>query len=193
MLIKFSSVIVIIFSLLACSEEVSTPAAISLSSPSSPVFSPEEPIITVKNAPQIELISQWQPENQVGFHYLWHIAWSPDSTKIATGGQDGIIWILDPAGVSLIQTLESPILEIFSLSWSPDSAFLAAGYEDQYVRIWNVTLGKEVLKININANDIYVAWSPRGDWLATGDANGNLLLWESATGKFVKALRGHTN
>lgn len=106
------------------------------------------------------------------------IAWSPDGTKIASGGRDekkAFIW--DLSGIRLHELNDEP-LSVFDLDWSPDSKMIAASGEGRNVIITDALTGVELFKLgNHKPNTYCVAWSPNGKLLATMTAEGSLRIW----------------
>ena len=75
-------------------------------------------------------------------HTGWlKVAWSPDGTRLATGGQDGSVRILDAFSGEEILILRGHEREIWTLDWHRDGKRLATGSFDGSIRIWDATKG----------------------------------------------------
>ena len=76
--------------------------------------------------------------------------YSPDGTRIATGGQDGIVLIWDATTGKKLVTLQDVGSNdaVNSLAYSPDGARIATGNDDGTVKIWDATNGGEVMTSN---------------------------------------------
>ncbi len=121
--------------------------------------------------------------------YVHNLAWSPDSTRLATASVDDTVRVWDANYGTLIRVLPNKFA--MGLSWSPDGRFLASGGGQRVVRLWNartldefnslttvLTLTGEPTSTGAQDYIESVAWSPDGTWLAVADrgawgGNGN--------------------
>ena len=72
------------------------------------------------------------------------------------------------------------------MAYSPDGAFLASGSLDKTIRIWNITEGKEIKKLEGHLDKVYsVTYSPDGAFLASGSGDGTIRIWNVAEGKEI--------
>ncbi len=83
----------------------------------------------------------------------------------------------------------SPI-EFVSAVFSPDGRLLAANSTDHVIRLWDLTTGRELRSLKVNAVGA-VAFSPDGRTLAAGSTEHTVKLWDIASGREVRAMRGH--
>lgn len=75
------------------------------------------------------------------YHQANAAVWSPDSSVIATAGEEGTIRIWDPGTGSVRLTLNSPG-PVRSLVWSPDGHSIVAVSADHTVRVWDAHTGQ---------------------------------------------------
>jgi uncharacterized protein with WD repeat/tetratricopeptide (TPR) repeat protein len=109
------------------------------------------------------------------------VAFSPDGTRLATGGSNSLARIWDAA-------TGAKLLEIQHLAWvqevafSPDGTRLATGCDDKMAQIWDAATGAEISRLNHHSDVKTVAFSPDGTRLATGGSNSLARIWDAATG-----------
>ncbi len=115
------------------------------------------------------------------------VAFSPDGTLIASGGDDDTIKVWHAASGALIKTLTESTDNVNSVAFSPDGTKIASGSDDNAIRIW-----KTPLPTDPHSGDVLsVAWSPDGTKLVTGSADNTVKIWTDTTAP-VKTLYGHT-
>ncbi|MGD2178569.1 MAG: BTAD domain-containing putative transcriptional regulator, partial [Anaerolineae bacterium] len=128
-------------------------------------------------------------------------AWSPDGSRIATGGTDGLvhIWQLPDGSTSsgdavtgeILFTLSAHSKEVRGLAWSPDGERIASSSADGTVRLWDAATGEELVVLHGLLEDLRnVAWSPSGDRLIVGGGT-SLPVWDVSRRRL--RLSGHTD
>jgi WD40 repeat protein len=68
------------------------------------------------------------------------LAFSPDGTRLAVSGQDGIVGIWDPTSGEQLLALGGHFAGIFSVAFSPDGSRLASVGTEGIVRVWTLDL-----------------------------------------------------
>lgn len=68
---------------------------------------------------------------------VYSIAFSPDGSRIATGGNDNTIAIWDAATGERLLVLRGHTEYVKGLAWSPDGSVLASASGDRTVRLWD--------------------------------------------------------
>jgi WD40 repeat protein len=97
--------------------------------------------ITVKPA----ISNQWSACLQTleGHSYLaLSVAFSHDSTRLASASLDDTIKIWDVHSGECLQTLKGHSDSVYSVAFSHDSARLASASDDSTVKIWDANSGK---------------------------------------------------
>jgi WD40 repeat protein len=118
--------------------------------------------------------------------WIWNVRVSPDGTRVAAAGSDGLLAVYDVAtGADVFRASVAGGSELHGLDWSPDGALLAVGAKDKSVYLVDATTGAFYDRLEGHADLVSaVAWSPDGTTLATtaGGARVSMALLDVATG-----------
>ena len=68
---------------------------------------------------------------------VYCIAWSPDGTRIATGGNDTTIRLWNAETYELMLELRGHDLYVKAIAFSPDGSMIVSGSGDTSVRVWD--------------------------------------------------------
>ena len=112
------------------------------------------------------------------------LAFSPDSTRLASSSWDGMIMI------SNLHTEQMPLflqgragaefaIKFTALAWAPDSTKLVSGSMDKSLQIWDAETGTELNTIRGHTGGITgLAFSQNGKTVASASWDGTILLWD---------------
>ena len=117
---------------------------------------------------------------------VWNVAFSPDSTKLATACSDGFARIYEIPGGRLLATTQTKEKNIWRLTFSPDGRFLATASGDinsNSVKVWNAENGTEALSLKGHEARVRaIGYSPDGKLIATGSRDGTIRIWNAENG-----------
>jgi len=117
------------------------------------------------------------------------IAYSPDSRLVATAcPHEKVIRIWDAASAAPVRVIAGHSLSTRAVAFSPDGTLLATGAGDGTACIWSVASGRELLRLDSEADLIHnVAFLSDGKTVAATANDGDIRLWDinGLTGKGV--------
>jgi WD40 repeat protein len=120
-----------------------------------------------------------------GANEVYALAWSPDSTFVASAGADQTVQISHgvdgtPAPPSFTDHVrQDHINRVFAVSWSPDGTSIASGDQDGNVYVWNAADRQTVFRYTGHQGAVNaVAWSPDGKFIASGSADTTVHVWQ---------------
>jgi WD40 repeat protein len=115
---------------------------------------------------------------------VFRLAWSPDSTRIASVTET-IVHVWEAASGRTLVLYRGHTGVVAGLAWSPDGRRLASASIDGTVQIWNPVNGEGLFTYhghNMDGNSngpgvTTAAWSPDGKVIASGDNRGTIQIW----------------
>ena len=125
---------------------------------------------------------------------VFGLDFSPDSSRIATGGDDGKAIVWEVASGKALLTLTGHQEPVRGIAFSPDGSLLATASFDGTARIWEATTGQLLQTLSGHEGlVIYVHFSPDGKRVLTSGKDNTARVWDVQTGKELLILRGHTS
>jgi WD40 repeat protein len=122
------------------------------------------------------------------------LAWSPNGTRLAFGGNDTCVRLIDTSTGKLLQTYKKHGTAVRAVAWSPDSQWLASVSHEPAIRIWDAASGKKRRTIRSGLNTIGVlAWSPDGTRLACAGSEPYVQVWDVTTGRLLMTYADHSD
>jgi len=141
-----------------------------------------------------------------GQGYVFRLAFSPDGkTFVSTSGNfftdsSNVIRLWDVESGDLLHRLEGHTAFVLAVAFSPDGRFVLSGSgnpltgtADNTLRLWNVSTGAEVYRVQHGNPVSDVAFDPSGQTFVSASLGGEVRLWKADTGQFLSSLAGHTN
>jgi WD40 repeat protein len=137
------------------------------------------------------------------------VAFSPDGTRVYSGGWDRTVRVWDTATGQELQRLTGHNSAIFDIAVSRDGKYVLscamgrdmsnggfiAAPDAQVLRLWDAATGKEVTfaaTVPAGHGARSGAFSPDGRHVVAGLTDGTARLWDVATGQELHRLLGHT-
>ena len=130
---------------------------------------------------------------------IYTLAFSPDKTIIASGGENKTIQLWHKKKDTELTMLSGHNAWITTLAFSEDGKTLASGDAGKIIKIWDLETQKDRLTITGHKNTIHaLTFAPIGTplygmCLASGSADGTIRLWNPNNGKELALFTtGHT-
>jgi small GTP-binding protein len=120
------------------------------------------------------------------------VGWSPDGSRIVSGGSDETVRLWDAPSGRALAVLEGHKNWVLSVGWSPDGSRLVSGGGDGTVRLWDAPSGRALAVLEGHKNWVNsVGWSPDGSRIVSGGEDGTVRLWDGPSGPALAVLEGH--
>ncbi len=137
-----------------------------------------------------ERLTAGGPQDEEG---LDAAALSPDGSRIATGGMDGVARVWDartgePVTPPLAHTGGPKYANfpqrVSCVAFSPDGRLLATSSGDGATHVWDAATGAPAAP-SLAGGDLAAAFSPDGRWIATSGSSGVVRVFDARTGTAI--------
>ena len=154
----------------------------------------ESEVICIWDAATGEQLRFMKENAPNGFHWVNTVAFSVDSKILASGSEDGNLYLWDVETGQRLKALVEATENIFSVAFNPDGRTLASGNAGNTIRLWDIATGEKLETLTGHTNWVFsVAFSPDGQTLASGSWDETIRLWDINTGQQLKTFTGHTS
>ncbi len=130
------------------------------------------------------------------------VAWSPDSTKVASGGSDGTAQVWEGTTGAHPLIYRGHRTNVNALAWAPPSnnqrIASASGNSffggEHVVQVWVALTGEHLLTYSGHTQPVLsVAWSPDGRQAVSGSADKTAQVWDATNGVLILTYGKHTD
>ncbi len=117
------------------------------------------------------------------------LAWSPDSTRLASAEAAQQVTIWDVTSGNKLATLKGHSSQLTGVAWSPNGNQIASSSKDGTIRAWNAHTFALSTTLPYTGTGYVnaLAWSPGGDRLAASDATA-IYIWNMTAGQMVTSF-----
>ncbi|KAJ5500513.1 hypothetical protein N7453_009564, partial [Penicillium expansum] len=129
------------------------------------------------------------PKAKDEFNYVSDLAFTHDSTRIASGSNFEAVRLWNVAMRAKLWKYEGAMDKVSSVAISPDGMTLAAGSDDWTVMAWEIETRRLLYSLKAHSGWVNsVVFSPDSKLLASGSMDATVALWNAETGQLVKRI-----
>jgi WD40 repeat protein len=133
--------------------------------------------IILLDARSLELVRRW-PNGHTA--RVSSVAFSPDSRRMLTTSEDGMVRVWEAATGTRIRDLVGHASRVWCAADSPDGKRIATGGSDHNVRIWNAETFDQVGRLSGHEDYVYsLVWRADSQQLITGSGDGTVRIWDT--------------
>jgi WD40 repeat protein len=121
--------------------------------------------------------------------YVRSVAFSHDSTWLASASWDSTVKLWDASSGECLQTLEGHSGDVMSVAFSHDSTQLASASDDKTVKLWDASSGECLQTLEGHSSDVSsVAFSHDSTRLASASGDNTVKLWDASSGECLQTF-----
>ncbi len=122
------------------------------------------------------------------------VAFSPDGTIFASGGQNGVIALWNRENGAVITVLMGHSAWVSALAFSPDGRTLASGGSDLALHLWDVSSGAAIPIVTMHPHEraiTAISFTPDGTVMASGSLDGTIVFRHIPTDTHIGTLQNY--
>lgn len=121
---------------------------------------------------------------------LASLAWSKDSSQLATGSNDGSVQLWDGSTGQLLREFKEHQAPVNALSLNDDATRLVTGDASGKAIIWDVRSGSPIVRFGKHTDNIeHVAWDPKYERVLSASDDGTARIWDAKSGQELAVLQ----
>ena len=122
---------------------------------------------------------------------VYAVAISSDGRRLAAGGADRKIAIVDIETQQIVRTIEDHADAVMDVAWSPASDRIASASFDKSCRVFDAATGEVQRTFTSHGEPVYaVAFQPDGKSLVSAGADRKLRVWPVSDGDQIREIDG---
>jgi WD40 repeat protein/serine/threonine protein kinase len=118
------------------------------------------------------------------------VCWSPDGTRLASGGTDETVMIWDARTGQPLKTLRGHKKAVKAVAWCPDGRTLASADDGGLVQLRDAATGQPLRQLRHGASVRGIAFTPDGSQLACATEDGQVKVWRTCDGEITFSHKG---
>jgi predicted Ser/Thr protein kinase len=124
----------------------------------------------------------------------WALTFSPDGTRLASGGEEKTARLWDAAAGKLLATCRGHTSKVLGVAFSPGGTRLMTASSDATARQWDAATGEPVgVPYDRHLGEVMcAAYSPDGHWVASAGTDRTVRVWAATDRQDAAVLHGHT-
>ncbi|MEK6325278.1 MAG: DUF4062 domain-containing protein [Acidobacteriota bacterium] len=118
-------------------------------------------------------------------------AFSPNGTRMVSGGADGtvMIWNIEGGGSTLLRGHKKPVR---CVAYSPDGKRIVSGGDDRTVRVWDAASHQQLACLRGHANAVESLTFSRDNRQITSRSSDRILVWDLQRGDCIEVIKNNT-